>query len=50
MYLTVREYAEKNKINKQEDINRIKAGQISKDRLKKNDSGFIIIKEREYND
>ena len=50
MYLTVREYAEKNKITRQAVMNMIKAGQISKDRLKKNDSGFIIIKERDYND
>lgn len=50
MYLTVKEYAEKNGITRQAVMNRIKAGHISQERLKKNDAGFIVIKERDYND
>lgn len=48
MYLTVKEYAEKNNITRQAVMNRIKAGHISQDRLDKNDAGIIVIKEREY--
>ena len=46
MYLTVTEYAEKHGITRQGVHNRIKSGNISPDRIKKNDGGKIIIKER----
>lgn len=47
MYLSITEYAKKNDITRQSVYNRIKAGHISSDRIKKDDAGKIIIKERE---
>ncbi len=46
MYLTITEYADKNNITRQSVYNRIKAGHISPDRIRKNDAGKIEIKER----
>ncbi len=43
MYLTVTEYAKKEKISRQSAYNRIKKGYISKERIRKNDSGAIEI-------
>ena len=47
MYLTVTEYAVKHKITRQAVYNRITAGHISTDRIRKNDAGQITIKERD---
>lgn len=47
MYLTITEYAEKHGITRQSVYNRIKAGHISPDRIRKNDAGKIEIRERD---
>ena len=47
MYLTITEYAEKYGITRQSVYNRIKAGHIHPDRLRKNDGGKTEIKERD---
>ncbi len=49
MYLTVNEYAKKYGITYQAVHKRIKKGHISKDRIKKNDAGRIVIKDVELN-
>lgn len=46
MYLSVLKYAEKHKITRQAVYDRIKSGNISADRIKKDDSGKMVIKER----
>ena len=47
MYLTIIEYADKHKITRQAVYNRIKAGHITPERIRKNDAGKIEIKERD---
>jgi hypothetical protein len=49
MYLTVAEYAKKHNITRAGVHNRISSGNISSDRISKNDGGKIIIKERDLN-
>ena len=47
MYLTISKYAEKHEISRQAVYNRIKAGHITPERIRKNDAGQIEIRERD---
>jgi predicted DNA-binding protein YlxM (UPF0122 family) len=46
MYISVSNYAKKHNITRQAVYDRIKSGNISPDRIQKDDAGKIVIKER----